>query len=263
MIRGLYTAVTGLISQEAKMDVITNNMANADTDGYKSDNLAIKKFNDVLIESREQRGNSAPITNVIGSLSFGSRIDETDTCFDQGTLQGTDSKSDFAIEGRGFFKVERDNGTTTQIYYTRNGHFHVNGKGMLVTDDGDNVLDSNGNKINVGKNDFNCDADGNLTIGNNPNKVKLGLVDFNTNLSSKDAYKNLIKDGNNLYKTTDTPQTFSGSVKQSSLEKSNVNTINEMVNMMTVMRTFETNQKVVQAMDETLGKTVTDVGTVR
>ena len=263
MIRGLYIAVSGLISQQAKMDVITNNMANANTDGFKSDNLAIKKFNDVLIESREQWGNSAPVSNIIGSLSYGSRIDETDTCFDQGDIQSTESKSDFAIEGRGFFKVERDNGTASQIYYTRNGHFHVNGKGMLVTDDGDSVLDSNGNKINVGQNDFSCDANGNLTIGNSPNKVKLGLVDFNTNLPLKDAYKNLSKDGDNLYKTNDTPEAFNGTVKQSALEKSNVNSISEMVNMMTVMRSFETDQKVVQAMDETLAKTVSDVGTVR
>ena len=77
MIRGLYTAVSGLVTQEAKQQVITNNMANANTTGYKSDNLAVKKFDDVLIQNYDKMSAGRNVRNIIGSLSNGSRIDET------------------------------------------------------------------------------------------------------------------------------------------------------------------------------------------
>jgi flagellar basal-body rod protein FlgG len=93
--------------------------------------------------------------------------------------------------------------------------------------------------------------------------VKLAVVDFNTDKSTNAAYKNLIKEGDNLYKTAENPQASNAAVKQNSLEKSNVNVITQMVEMMNTMRTFETNQKIVQAMDQTLAKTVNEVGTVR
>jgi flagellar basal-body rod protein FlgF len=263
MIRGLYTAVSGLITQEAKMDVITNNMANANTVGFKSDDLKIKKFDDVLIQSYDRMKGKNSIKTTLGSISLGSRIDETTTSFDQGSLQDTGNITDFALDGRGFFTVQRDNGITTQNYYTRDGQFHVNPQGILVTDDGDKVLDSNGNSINVGNNKFTSDASGNITIGNSKDSVKLAVVDFNSNEATKDAYKNLVKVGDNLFKTNVAPQASNASVNQNSLEKSNINVISQMVDMMTTMRTFETNQKVIQALDQTLAKTVNEVGSVR
>ena len=260
MIRGLYTAVSGLITQEAKMDVITNNMANTNTTGFKSNDLKIKKFDDVLLQSYD-RLNGKKAT--IGSISLGSRIDETTTSFEQGSIDSTGNQTDFSLNGSGFFTVQRNNGTTNQKYYTRDGHFHADTKGTLVTDSGDTVLDTNGNAINVGLNTFSSDAAGNITIGANANTVKLAVVDFNTNLTPNAQYKKLIKVGDNLYTSTDVPQASNASVKQGTLEKSNVNVISQMVDMMNTMRTFETNQKVVQAMDQTLGKAVNEVGTVR
>jgi len=259
MIRGLYTAVSGLITQEAKQNVITNNMANVNTVGFKGDTLAVKKFDDVLIANYDKIAGGKNVKNVIGSLSMGSKIDEVDTDFSTGMIQDTDKWTDFAVEGRGFFSVQRNDGISSKEMYTRDGHFHVNATGYLVNDNGDNVLginQSNGNKepIYVGKDKFVSDNQGNLNIDGNP-KYKLSTVDFND-------YKALKKVGDNLYEGTN-PVDNNAVVKQNSLEKSNVNVINEMVNMMTVMRTFETNQKMVQAMDETLGKAVNEVGTVR
>jgi len=263
MIRGIYTAVSGLITQEAKMDVITNNMANTNTTGFKADDLKIKKFDDVLLESYDRmKGKNSPKTT-IGSISLGSKIDETTTSFDQGSVQDTGNKTDFALDGRGFFTVQKNTGTTTQNYYTRDGHFHVDSKGLLVTASEDTVLDSNGNGINVGTNKFTSDANGNITIGNGGNSVKLAIVDFNTNQSTNDAYKKLTKEGDNLYKAAETPQTSTAAVRQGSLEKSNVNVISQMVDMMNTMRTFEADQKMVQSIDQTLGKAVNEVGTVR
>jgi len=256
MIRGLYTAISGLITQEAKMDVITNNMSNVNTVGFKGDELKIKKFEDVLLQSYDRINGKQTQKTTIGSISLGSRIDETTTSFEQGAMQDTGKKTDFALDGSGFFTVLKDNGTSTQKYYTRDGHFNVNSKGNLVTYTGDSVLDSSGNTINVGSNKFSSDENGNITIVNSGNSVKLGVVDFNTT-------KNLIKVGDNLYTTSEVSKASNAVVRQNSLEKSNVNVIGQMVEMMNTMRTFETNQKIVQALDQTLGKAVNEVGTVR
>lgn len=260
MIRGLYTAVSGLVTQEAKQQVITNNLANANTTGYKTDNLVIKKFDDVLIQNYDKIAGGKNVRNVIGSLSFGSQIDETNTSFTQGMLQQTDLPTDFAIDGRGFFTVSRnETGGNPQTYYTRDGHFHVNAKGYLVNDSGDSVMGKNNSTgqdepIYVGNAKITSDISNNIYLD--------GVSAYKINTADFDDYSTLKKIGDNLYSGTPNGSQ-EVSVKQNNLEKSNVNVINEMVNMMTVMRTFESNQKVIQAMDETLGKAVNEVGVVR
>jgi len=260
MIRGLYTAVTGLITGEAKQSTVTNNIANASTTGFKSDNLSIKTFDDVLIQNYDKIVNGKNTKNVIGSLSMGSKIDDLNTYFGQGLLQTTDKPTDFAIDGRGFFTVQRDNGITTKNYYTRSGNFHIDGKGYLVTDSGDKVLGKSKTTnaigpINVGDGKLQVDDNGNVSV-NGVAQYKMDLVDF------KD-YKTLKKVGDNLFDGASPMQNANVIVKQGELEKSNVNVTAEMVNMMTITRNFESNQKVIQAIDETLGKAVNEVGTVR
>lgn len=260
MIRGLYTAVSGLITGEAKQSVVSNNLANASTIGFKSDNLSIKKFDDVLIQNYDKIVNGVNTRNVIGSLSMGSRIDDLNTYFTEGILIATDKATDFAIEGKGFFTVQSDNGIDNKNYYTRSGDFHVNGQGYLVTDSGDKVLCKNKqtNQVEplfVGDGKLEADKVGNISV-NGENLYKFNTVDFAD-------YKGLKKIGNNLFEGTNPIQNQSIEVRQNSLEKSNVNIANEMINMMTIMRNFESNQKVLQAMDETLGKAVNEVGTVR
>jgi len=260
MIRGLYTAVSGLITGEAKQSVVSNNLANANTIGYKSDNLSIKKFDDVLIQNYDKMVNGVNTRNIIGSLSTGSQIDDLNTYFAGGSLQTTDKSTDFAIEGKGFFTVQRDNGIDNKNYYTRSGDFHVDGQGYLVTDSGDKVLCENKRTnavepINVSNGKLQVDKSGNISV-NGENIYKFSTVDFAD-------YKTLKKVGDNLFEGTNPIQNQNITVKQNALEKSNVNVANEMVNMMTIMRNFESNQKVLQAMDETLGKAVNEVGLVR
>lgn len=264
MIRSLYTAMSGMITQEAKQDVITNNLANANTVGFKSDNIAIKKFNDVLLENYDKITNGKNERNVIGSLSLGSEIDGVNTSFSQGMIEDTNKWSDFAVDGKGFFAVSRNENGIDNTYYTRDGHFHANSQGILVNDSGDKVLASQVNDagqplgapapINVGSNELKLSSDGSFEL--NGAKYKLNTADFAD-------YNSLKKLGDNLYQGTNPINNDGISIKQSSLEKSNVNVMSEMVNMMTVMRTFESNQKVVQSIDETLGKTVNEVGTVK
>lgn len=260
MIRGLYTAVTGLITGEAKQSVVTNNLANANTTGFKSENISIKKFDDVLIQNYDKIVNGENTRNVIGSLSMGSEIDDLNTYFTQGVLQSTNKPTDFAIEGSGFFTVQRDNGIESKNYYTRSGDFHVDGQGYLVTDSGDKVLGRNkmNNQIEpifVGDGKLQADKYGNISINDN-NLYKFNTVDFQD-------YKSLRKVGDNLFEGTNPIENENIAVRQNTLEKSNVNITNEIVNMMTIMRNFESNQKVIQAIDETLGKAVNEVGTVR
>jgi flagellar basal-body rod protein FlgF len=264
MIRSLYTSVSGLITQEAKQNVITNNLANVNTIGFKGDNLSVKKFDDVLIQNYDKLVNGKNVQNIIGSLSQGSQIDGVQASFIQGMIEGTDKWSDFAIEGRGFFAVQRENNGLNNTFYSRDGHFHVNGQGYLVNDSGDRVLasavDVNGqpvaapSPIQVGNEEIQLQSDGSFIL--NGQSYKFTTIDF-------ENYDSLRKIGDNLYQGDNPIQSEIVSVKQDSLEKSNVNVINEMVNMMTTMRIFESNQKVLQSIDETLGKAVNEVGTVR
>lgn len=254
MIRGLYTAVSGMITLEAKQDVVTNNMANAGNNGYKADNLVVKSFDDVLIQNKDKLVGNKNVTNDIGRLSLGSRIDTTTTDYKQGIIQDTGKECDFAMEGKGFFVVQRGNETL----YTRDGHFRVNSQGYLVNELGDEVLGNYGGSlspINVGNNKMQLDAYNNLHIEGGQT-VKLATADF-------DDYNTLEKIGDNLYRGGNANLNADVNIKQGALEKSNVNLINEMVNMMNVMRSFETNQKMVQVMDETMGKAANEIGAVK
>ncbi|WP_123053515.1 flagellar hook-basal body complex protein [Clostridium sp. JN-1] len=255
MIRGLYTAVSGMITQEAKQDVITNNLANVNTVGFKKDNLAVRSFENMLMQNYDKVVGGQNVRNTIGYLNNGSKVDSVNTDFTSGTIQSTGKPTDFAIDGRGFFTVNRNG----QNYYTRDGHFHVNQEGYLVTDSGDYVSFQQNQRLFVGNNKIVCDPQGSVKLLDSNNNVvgqdRFAAVDF-------DNYNNLQKIGDNLYQGNN-PHAANITVRQNSLESSNVNTVNEMVDMITTMRTFETNQKIVQSTDETLDKVVNQVGSVR
>lgn len=259
MIRGIYTAVSGLITQEARQDVISNNLANANTVAYKRDNLITKKFDDVMIQNYDKVVNGENVKNVIGSLSMGSKIDQIYSSYDQGVIEATDKDTDFAIQGRGFFALTRDNGINEDTYYTRDGHFHINGMGYLVNDTGDKVLGKNFQTgalepIYVSNGKIKCDNSGNMSINDVPS-YKLYTADFND-------YNSLKKVEENLYTGENPTEINNNKVQQGCLEKSNVDVMREMADMMMTIRTFESNQKVVQTLDETLGKAVNEVGRV-
>ena len=256
MIRSLYTAVSGMITLENKQNTITNNMGNANTIGYKEDTLSMKSFKEVLIQNMDKVAGGNNVKQELGSLSLGVAIDSIDTLFTQGGLKETSKMSDFAVNGRGFFVVQRGN----ERYYTRDGAFRVSNDGKLINNSGDLVLGINNRTGNmepifVGGEDFILDNSNNLIIGSNATH-KLALADFND-------YSSLEKVGDNYYVGEEPIYNAVVFVNQGFLEGSNVNIVNSMVDMLSVMRGFETNQKFVSMIDESLGKAANEVGAVK
>ncbi|MDT8716636.1 flagellar basal body rod protein FlgG [Clostridium sp. 19966] len=260
MIRGLYTAVTGLMTQEARQNVITQDLSNANTTGYKSDDVKVKDFKEVMLQNYQNIVNGKNQRSVIGSLSYGSAVDETTTDFSQGILKDTGLDTDFALNGKGFFVVSKDDGTGNLTnYYTRDGHFSVDLNGYLIDESGNKVMGRNSatgadEPIQVGNAKLTMDSSNNLYL-DGKQAYKFDLVDFNN-------YNSMQKIGDNLY-SAQNPINSDAVVNEKKLENSNVNVANAVTDMMTAYRIYESNQKVVQAMDETLGKAVNDVGTVR
>lgn len=259
MVRAFYTAISGMMTQAAKQDVISNNLANTNTVGFKADDLYSKSFDDVYIQNYSKMENGMPVRTILGRLNFGQKTDETATDFTGGNIQDTNSNTDFAIEGRGFFTVYRD-GAGGKNYYTRNGHFHVNSNGFLLTDAGDYVMGTNlstgaDERINFGAaKKVTCDSSGNISLDGRP-AYKLDTVDFAD-------YNTLKKIGDNLFDGQNPIRNAQISVKNKALEGSNVNLLKAFTDMMTTMRQFESDQKVVQAIDGTVNKAVNEVGKI-
>ncbi|MGL4739315.1 MAG: flagellar hook-basal body complex protein [Sarcina sp.] len=252
MIRGLYTAVSGMISLEAKQSAVTNNMANINTNGYRTEEVNLKSFDEVMIQNKD---NNLGKKEKIGSLSLGVEIDGTSLREEQGVLKITDRTTDFAIDGEGYFVVNRNG----ENFYTRDGKFRVTTSGYLVNSSGDSVIGKNIatgalEPIFVGNDDFIMNKNNEISVKGNLPVYEIATAKFDEKLP---------KYGDNLYKGTNPSFESVVYVAQGNLEQSNVSIVNEMTNMISVMRAFETNQKIVQTMDDILGKAANEIGTVR
>lgn len=257
MIRGLYTSTMGLQDNEKRLEIISNNLANVNTNGFKKDKPATSSFSDVMTQiiggEQEESGSSK---KNIGKLALGVGINEVVTDYKQGSLVKTDNPLDFAITNSNlsFFCIDVANGSgQTQEMYTRDGAFTINSLGQLVTKDGNIVKGENGSITLKGTN-INVNSDGTI--------VEDGQVVDKLLIKEFADSKGLKKQGNNLIADTANSQTeeSNGQIVQGSTETSNVNSINEMVDMINVMRAYESNQKVLQAHDQTLQKAVNEVG---
>ncbi len=256
----MYSAASGLITSEAKQNVIMNNMANVNTNGYKSEIISLKSFDEVYISNRDKISGGKNVKNTIGSISNGVELNKRVTNFSQGLLNQTGLSTDFGIQGDGFFTVQRVEGNTTKNYYTRDGHFAVDNGGYLVTASGDRVIGNNGQPISIGNGEMSCNSNGEIFV-NGEYKGTLRVVDFPRDDNSE--YVNLTKAGFNLYEGNNPTQATGTFIQHKYLEGSNVKTIEEMSDMMTVMRNFESNTKVLKILDETLGKAVNEIGNVK
>lgn len=261
MIRGIYTSASGMLADQKRLDVIANNLANASTTGFKRDTTVSQAFPDFLINrinDRDVLGNPT-LPTPIGNLGIGTYVAYTATRLTTGSLRPTGNPLDVAIAGDGFFSVNTPNG----VRYTRQGRFVQNADGTLVTPEGFAVL-VDGEPVKA--------APGSLTITNEGDVVSGGAVLGRLSIVTSRDLGAMRKEGNGLWAQAGagqdsalvTPGEANGSyqLKVGFLEASNVEAVSEMVEMMTIMRSFEANQKAMQAQDETLGKGVSEVGRI-
>lgn len=255
MIKGLYTAYTGLINEQHRMDTLTNNLANADTNGFKKEGATAQSFQDVLgVKIKDTSEYNIPKT--LGVMNYGVKIGENYTDYSQASIRETGNTFDLALSGNGFFEIEFTNKAgETSTKYTRDGSFTLTKEGYLVTKDGDFVLDKNGNHIKL-------DPQAETSIDRNGTIYQDGVNTAQIQITDFEDYNYLEKYGENLYQTVDgaTKQPADAQVYTGYLEASNVQVVSEMVEMINVTRAYETNQKIVQTMDDTLDKAVNTLG---
>lgn len=256
MIRSLWISKTGLDAQQTQMDVISNNLANVGTTGFKRARVA---FEDLLYQNVRQAGaNTSQQTELPTGLQIGTGVRPTATprMFTQGNLQQTGNDYDVAINGSGFFQIQLPDGTTA---YTRDGSFHVDSNGGLVTASGYALqpaitIPANATAITVG-------ADGTVTatIAGQTAPQNIGTIQ----LASFTNPVGLESRGENLYletaasgtANTNTPGTNGlGTLQHKYLETSNVNVVEELVSMIQTQRAYEINSKSIQTSDQMLAK---------
>ena len=253
MIRGLYTAATGMSAQQSNIDVISNNIANVNTVGFKQDRA---EFQELMYESLNYTAGatSASTNNPTGiDVGLGVKIGNVQKNFLQGSLRETGNTFDMAIEGKGFFKVITPTGDTT---YTRNGEFKLNADGDVVNGQGFK-LDPN---IQVPNNlvKISIASDGTVSGQDNTGAVQqLGKITLTTFVNPS----GLAPLGNNLYQATTASGdpiegqpglNGVGNIAQGMLEGSNVALVTEMVNLITAQRAYEANSKSITTTDTML-----------
>lgn len=224
---GLYIAASGMVAEQTREAQISNDLANASTPGYKSEETPQHSFGELLL-SNTQSGQS------IGSIDVGVKLGKTVTNLTPAPARETGEALDFAIQGAGFFAVRTPQG----VRYTRDGQFTASAKGQLVNSQGDPVLSQSGAPIAVG-------ANGKVAAS------ALGVF----------ALTGASKQGENLFTGTPTGRA-SATVEQGALEESSVDPVKAMVEMMGSLHTYQSDQQAIQAIDETLQAASTQVGSV-
>lgn len=266
MVKGLYTAHTGMVNEMKRLDILANNLANADTTAYKKEGTTSRTFADEM-SLRIKDSSNMGIPKKLGDITYGVHLGQVYTDYSTGNFKVTDNTTDFAIEGNGFFAVAfTDKQGNTSVKYTRDGAFTVNKEGYLVTKDGDYVLNATGAMNgDPGQNNYiRLDPNAAITVNklgyvmqNNQIVGTIGMVDV-------DNYDYLEKYGENLYNLFPGGNRIAtdANIEQGTLETSNVNVVNEMVNMITIQRAYEAGQKVITSIDGTLDRAVNNVGKV-
>ncbi|MGR5148918.1 flagellar basal-body rod protein FlgG [Photobacterium alginatilyticum] len=250
----LWVSKTGLAAQDTQMQVISNNLANVNTVGFKQDRAV---FEDLFYQMKKQPGSMADQQNQTpGGLQLGNgvRTIGTQKLMKTGAYQNTEQATDLAILGSGFFQVELADGNTA---YTRNGQFHRNSEGTLVTASGLPLIPN----VEIPENatSFNVGSDGVVTISTaeDPQAQEIGQITL-ANFTNPAGLEAL---GGNLFKESGASgapiegvggEDGLGQISQFSLEGSNVNVVEEMVNMITTQRAYEMNAKVVSSADQML-----------
>lgn len=265
MMRALWTAASGMTSQQLNVDTISNNLSNVNTTGYKKERMEFKSLLYETMKRADEDPANAPARPVNLQVGHGVRPIATARIFDQGNITATSSNLDFAVEGQGFFAVQRGE---DDIVYTKDGSFKLsiqeNGDQMIVTGEGYPVLGIDDEPIYIPEevkiSGLNVDQDGNLTYTNADGEtedldLRLDMVQF-SNVQGLEAL------GGNFYgvtpasgvamKESDGEVNSLSKIVQGYLERSNVSVADEMVDLIVAQRAYELNSKAIQTADDML-----------
>ena len=255
MFRALYTAASGMLAQQLNLDNIANNLANASTVGFRGTRL---QFQDLIYQEMVVPGSAATQQTVVSTglqIGLGTRASASEVLQTQGEYTSTGNSLDLAIEGQGFFQVKQTNG---EIAYTRAGTFHQDQQGNVVTAQGD-PLDP-AVAIPAGATNISVGTDGTVTVTmpGQTNAQQVGTIQLATFANPG----GLLANGNNLFTPTTasgepivgTPggSTGLGTLQQGMVENSNINVVDQFIQMIVTQRAYESNSKVVQAADQML-----------
>lgn len=261
MMRSLWTAASGMTSQQTNVDVISNNLANINTTGFKKENAEFKSllYQTIQDQSYDNNGNAKPFGVQVG---LGVRNSAITSQFTQGTLAETNNDFDFAIDGKGFFMVQTADGSTA---YTRNGSFQMalGATGStLATSDGYAVLNTEGNPITLADNydplEVTVNDSGEICYPDESgNAIPIGIKIAVAQVNNPGG---LLKTSDSLLKETEASGTArleaedelltKSKIRQGYLEGSNVRAVDEMVNLIVAQRAYEMNSKIITASDE-------------
>lgn len=257
MLRSLHTAATGMEAQKNTIDTIANNLANVNTTGFKRSRA---NFHDLLYQTIRAAGHNTTSGNVVPSgiqIGSGSKLSNIEKLFSQGSINITENPLDLMVEGEGFFRVMNDKG---EINYTRDGSFRIDATGRVVTGQGFPLVPEIVIPENITKDRIHFNSDGVVSVRVGGNSEQIGQIQL-ANFVNPTGLDSL---GKNLYGTTvasgepvlSTPNTQGfGAIGQMHLESSNVNIVEEMVNMISGQRAYEINSKVIQTGDQMLQQT--------
>jgi flagellar basal-body rod protein FlgG len=255
MFRALYTAASGMLAQQLNLDNIANNLANASTTGFRGTRM---QFQDLVYQEMVVPGSAATQQTTVATglqIGLGTRASATEVLQTQGDFDNTGNPLDLAIQGAGFFQVKQTNGETA---YTRAGTFHLDQQGNVVTASGDPLEPSV--TIPAGATSISVGSDGTVTVTmpGQTNSQQVGTIQ----LATFPNPAGLLANGADLF----TPTTASGdpivgtpggseglgTLQQGMLEESNINVVDEFIQMIVTQRAYESNSKVVQAADQML-----------
>jgi flagellar basal-body rod protein FlgF len=231
---GLVESTETMLAHTQRLNQVTNNLANINTNGYKREDITFWEMLYTANDNQERVGKAL----------------KTVTNQDQGPAETTGNPLDFLISGEGFFKLQTPDG----IRYSRTGNFSVNNQGQLITPQGHLVL-GEGGPIVINGEEISVSQDGAFHVDNQA----IGRLAI-TSFADGDS---LEKDGTNLFRLTDTGQEIEATnyqIQQGALEGSNVNTVTEMANMLKLHRAYESQQKIIQTFDEMDSKAINSVG---
>ena len=267
MFQGFYNLASGMLYQNRNLNVISNNMVNVSTPGYKSHKLVSTTVKDEMLYRNGNRNKSNPVE--IGSVSMIRSARTTKTYYDQGAVEETGGNLDFALTKPGFFTIEDSNGNRI---YTRNGSFGLDDEGYLSLSSLGRVLGDDGNPIELSSDHITVDQLGNIyeeplkglgtdEDGTNSDNTeprflgKIGVVDFAD-------YTQLVKGDNGTFTTTAEAAAANGGIQWKTIERSNSDPIEEMTSMMSSQRASQSAAQVLKMYDQLMGRIVSDIGRV-